>query len=122
MTDLHADPGIPESVRLTVSTDVGPVLDASLIELVLKSRFNDGVVLPFTYRMPFNPDDPNALRPLQRAVVLIVREEDARYPMHANTLTLGGPVWMTGAKPNYGGPVGEVQAMEATEDLGSDKG
>jgi len=87
--DLHADPGIPESVRVTVSTDVGPVLDAPLIKLALTAKVSNGVVLPFTYRVPFDQEEPNELRPLRRAIIMILHEDDPGYPKDAQILIMG---------------------------------
>lgn len=104
--DLHADPGIPESVRMTISTDDGTVLDAPLITLALMAKVRDGVVLPFTYRIPFSEDDPNELRPLRRATIMILEEGDPRYPNDARMLVMGDRAYV------------RSKAVEAPQDLG----
>ncbi|KUM82359.1 hypothetical protein AQI94_42025 [Streptomyces pseudovenezuelae] len=56
-----------------MTTPAGPILAGSLAYLALHARcFGEG--LPFTYRDPFDPEDPEAERPLRRARLTIVDE------------------------------------------------
>lgn len=70
MTDN--DPGIPENVRLTLSMNDSPVLDASLIRVAQTARINNGVLMPFTYRDLQDPEDPHAVRPLRYACIMVL--------------------------------------------------
>ena len=71
-----SDPGIPEDIRLTVTMAGGtPVLDVTLVNAALFARFGSGEILPFLYRPPIDPDDPDAPRPLRRAVLAIIDDK-----------------------------------------------
>lgn len=64
--------GIGEDVRLSITTTAGPVLDLPLIHAAMVARGGSGELLPFLYRPPFDPENPEAERPLRTAVLAIV--------------------------------------------------
>lgn len=68
--------GIEEDVRLTVSTPDGDVLSVSLIYAAQLARTRDGELLPFLYRVPIDPENPDAPRPLRRARLAITDDEE----------------------------------------------
>jgi hypothetical protein len=73
--------GIDESVRLSVKVGESSVLEGSLVFLALIGRAGNGDLLPFVYRDPMDPDNPNEERPLRRARLVIV--EDGPVPEEA---------------------------------------
>jgi hypothetical protein len=79
-------------VQLTVTTPAGPILTGSLAYLALHARaFGEG--LPFTYRDPVDPEDPEAERPLRRARLTIL--DEGLVPVEGATLAGDGSVHHT---------------------------
>lgn len=69
--------GIGEDVTLTLGTAGGPVLQQTLIMAALLARTQeDGALLPFVYREPYDPDDPDRSRPLRTAVLAIIDDHE----------------------------------------------
>lgn len=67
--------GIGEDVRLSITTGAGAVLDLPLIHAAVTVRAGTGEVMPFLYRDPYDPEAPEAERPLRRAVVAIIDDQ-----------------------------------------------
>lgn len=69
--------GIGDDVRLTVTTAAGDVLSAPLTMLAIAARVHGPELLPFLYRTPADPDDPDdEPGPLRRARLMIVEDTD----------------------------------------------
>lgn len=73
--DTTIPDGIGDDVRLIIDTAAGRVLDTTLIMAALSARMGNGEITPFLYRVPLDPEEPNAPRPLRRAVLAIVDDE-----------------------------------------------
>lgn len=65
-------------VILSITTPHGPVFQHTLIGAALLARCNDGELLPFTYRDPYDPDEPDAPRPLRYARLVIEEQQAPR--------------------------------------------
>lgn len=71
------DEGAGDAVITVTVPDVGDVLRTTLGELALRYRYtgyvgdNSGEILPFVYRDPFDPANPNAPRPMRRARIVV---------------------------------------------------
>lgn len=79
--------GIGDDVRLVIQTPHGPLLDIPLVQAAYIVR-SLGQILPFVYRPPLDPDNPDAPRPLRRAVLTIVDDE----PIEREPLTPITPI------------------------------
>ena len=69
--------GIPDDVILSVTTSDGPVLQLTLIMAALLARTQGRSLLPFVYRDPYDPELPDAPRPLRRASLAIIDDRIA---------------------------------------------
>jgi hypothetical protein len=63
--------GVDQDVILSVTTGHGPVLQHTLITAALLARAGQDL-LPFIYRDPHDPEDPDRPRPLRRARLVVV--------------------------------------------------
>ena len=68
--------GIGLGVWLQVVTKRRTVLSMPLIQAALHARAGQDL-LPFVYRDPYDPDNPNAERPLRRARLVIIEDGTA---------------------------------------------
>lgn len=72
MTDHGGD------AQLSVTVPAGEILAGSLTWFAIHARCGHGVLLPFTYRDPFDPEAPDEPRPLRRARLLV--QDDGLVP------------------------------------------
>lgn len=73
--DITMEDGIGDGIRLIIDTPAGRIYDTTLIMAALAARAGSGEITPFLYRDPIDPDEPNAPRPLRRAVLAITDDK-----------------------------------------------
>lgn len=107
----NMNPGIGEDVRLTITMEGGAVLDLPLIMLSMMARTNNGVVIPYVYRDPEDPETPYQERPLHYACVLIL---EAGQETASDWIKAGGVAYEALRRM----PITSAQGVATREDLG----
>lgn len=65
--------GIGDDVRLSITSQAGELVNDTLIRFAIRARTDASGTLPaFLYRDPYDPDEPDAPRPLRRARIAIL--------------------------------------------------
>lgn len=77
--------------HLSVKIQAGEILAGPLSMFAVLARCGRGVLLPFTYRDPVDPEAPDEPRPLRRARLLV--QDDGLAP--GDTLSTDRPVYHT---------------------------